>query len=129
MFKLFTLQGATRLLPEVDSRLETLLRAIRDLEEAQARARGMRWGTPEAWGTREELAFLLRSVRDARSELASLGVQIPNLEAGIVEFPSRVDGEVVHLVWERGQDAITRYHRLTGSAEPLPLAGTIDPAV
>lgn len=126
MFKLFTLQGATRILPEVDSRLETLLGAIRDLEEAQARARGMRWGTAEAWGTREELAFLLRSVRDARSELAGLGVQIPDLEAGIVEFPARIGGEVVHLVWERGQDAITRYHRLTGDPEPLPLAGTAE---
>jgi len=125
MFKLFTVQGATSMLPEVDARLKTLQDAARDFAEVQASAHGMRLGTAEAWAIREELAFLLRAVRDARSELARLGVQVPDLGAGIVEFPARLEGEVVHLVWERGQDAITRYHRLTGDPVPLPL--NVDP--
>ena len=114
MFKLFTLQGANRMLPDVDAHLTTLQHAVRDLEEAQGRARTVRSGSFEALALRQELAFLVRAVHDAKRDLAALGVMVPDVGRGVVEFPCRLGGEVVHLVWERGQDAITHYHRLTG---------------
>jgi hypothetical protein len=124
VFKLFTLQGANRMLPDVDARLTTLQQAVRDLEEAQDRARAVRTGSAEALGLRQELAFLVRAVHDAKRDLAALGVMVPDVGRGVVEFPCRLGGEVVHLVWERGQDAITHYHRLTGDDAPRPVPGT-----
>ena len=121
MFKLFTLEGATRMLPVVDARLRELQDAIGDLHEAQESATGRRIDGIEAQAVRQELAFLVRAVHDARREVERLGVQVDDLGSGVVEFPARVGGEVVHLVWQRGRDAITHYHRLTGDAAPRPL--------
>ena len=121
MFKLFTLEGATRMLPDVDARLSTLQDAVHDLEEAQARFRSLATGSAEALAARQELAFLVSAVHDAKRDLATLGVMVPDVDRGVVEFPARVAGEVVHLVWERGQDAITHYHRLTGDDAPRPV--------
>jgi hypothetical protein len=121
VFKLFTLEGATRMLPVVDARLQELQDAIRDLHDAQEHATGRRVDGVEAQAIRQELAFLVRAAHDARREVERLGVQVEDLGTGVVEFPARVGGEVVHLVWERGHDAITHYHRLTGDATPRPL--------
>ena len=122
VFKLFTLEGATRMLPIVDARLAELQRALRDLEEVQAHVENVRPGTAEALSVRQELAFVLNAAHAARRDVERLGVQVPDLSTGVVEFPSRVGGEVVHLVWHRGQDAITAYHRLTGDEATRPLA-------
>lgn len=121
MFKLFSLEGATKMIPVVDAHLHDLQEAIADLKRTQAEARQLRPGTLEAHNAQTELGFLLRRVHDARVEVQRLGVQVPDIATGVVEFPSRVDGEVVHLVWERGHGAITHYHRLTGDEEPMRL--------
>jgi len=122
VFKLFTLEGATRMLPTVDARLAELQRALSDLEEVQAQVGAARPNTVQALSARQELAFVLNAAHDARRDVERLGVQVPDLSTGVVEFPSRVDGEVVHLVWQRGQDAITAYHRLTGDEATRPLS-------
>jgi hypothetical protein len=122
VFKLFSLEGATRMLPIVDARLAELQLALSDLEEVQARTTNVRQGSAEALSVRQELAFVLNAAHGARREVERLGVQVHDLSTGVVEFPSRVDGEVVHLVWHRGQDAITAYHRLTEDDETRPLA-------
>lgn len=127
MHKLFTLERAKRMLPDVDARLRTLQDAIGDLEEAQARHGGQESATPEGMAARQELAFLVSAVHDARKHLADLGVMVPDVRRGVVEFPARLGGEVVHLVWEPGQTSITHYHRLMGSADPLPVPPSTPP--
>jgi hypothetical protein len=121
VFKLFTLEGATRMLPLVEDRLQEFEDALRELHEAQQRHAQAEPSPVEAQAARQELAFLVRATHDARREVERLGVHVPDLETGVVEFPSRMGGEVVHLVWDRGEDAITRYHRLTGDDSPRPL--------
>lgn len=121
MFKLFTLEGAHRMIPVVDARLHELQAAIADLQEAQSKLDDLSIGTVEMLNARQELAFLVRAVHDARKEVERLGVQVPDIGRGVVEFPSRVGGEVVHLVWEPGRDVITHYHRLTGDEDERPL--------
>lgn len=127
MFKLFTLEGATKMIPIVDARLQDLQSAIADLQHARSAARGHGGDPVETLNARQELAFLFRAVHDARREVERLGVQVPDVQTGVVEFPSRLGGEVVHLVWEPGHDAITHFHRLTGSDEVRPLGREADP--
>lgn len=127
MFKLFTLEGAHRLLPDVDARLHTLKDAIDDLETTQRRLQGVRGSTVEALAARHELAFLVSAVHDAKQQLSALGVMVPDAELDVVELPARIGGEVVHLVWEPGQATITHYHRLTGDNQRRPLPTRRDP--
>ena len=121
MHKLFTLEAARRMLPDVDARLRTLRTAIHDLEEAQERHQGLPVATSEGMAARQELAFLVSAVHDARRHLADLGVMVPDVQRGVVEFPARLGGEMVHLLWEPGQPSITHYHRLMGSTDPRPV--------
>ena len=121
MFKLFTLESAHRLLPTVDRRLGDLQDAIHEFETLRAQGDDVRPGTPEAYALAQERTFVGRQVQDARNEVRQLGVLVPDVSEGTVEFPSRVDGEIVHLVWHRGEAAIRSYHRLAGDERLRPL--------
>jgi hypothetical protein len=42
------------------------------------------------------------------------GIQVKDLDAGLVDFYGLVDQEVVFLCWRRGEPAVGYYHRLDG---------------
>ena len=57
-------------------------------------------------------------------ELTSLGVQVKDLDSGLVDFPSLRDGDEVLLCWQLGEDEIGWWHRVDDGFEgrrPLPL--------
>jgi len=47
-------------------------------------------------------------------ELTALGVQVKDLDSGLVDFPSLRDGEEVLLCWQLGEDEIGWWHTLGG---------------
>ena len=47
-------------------------------------------------------------------ELTSLGVQVKDLDSGLVDFPAFRDGEEVLLCWQLGEDDIGWWHTLDG---------------
>jgi hypothetical protein len=47
-------------------------------------------------------------------ELTALGVQVKDLDSGLVDFPSLRDGEEVLLCWQLGEDEIGWWHTLDG---------------
>ena len=47
-------------------------------------------------------------------ELAALGVQVKDLDTGLVDFPSWRDGEEVLLCWRLGEDEVAWWHTLDG---------------
>jgi hypothetical protein len=120
VFKLFTLEGATRLLPVVDTHLATLQGAVHDAAELRAAAITTRGRGIAALNLMQEVAFVAAVAHDAKAELDRLGVEVTDAEHGKVAFPARLGGEVVSLTWCRGQDAITHYRRHGGDGEALP---------
>ncbi|MEJ2359773.1 MAG: DUF2203 family protein [Deinococcales bacterium] len=73
-----------------------------------------------------EMAFLLDVIHTSKAELDRLGVQVRDVQEGLVDFPSQLGAEVVCLTWERGQDAITHYHPLSGDTDTRPLPGAVE---
>ncbi len=51
-----------------------------------------------------------QQVRDAISEINAIGVQVKDLDIGLLDFPCNVGDEVVLLCWKLGETAITHYH-------------------
>jgi hypothetical protein len=49
-------------------------------------------------------------VKDAMDEIAAMGVQVKDLDIGLLDFPCEVDGQVVLLCWKLGEKAITHWH-------------------
>lgn len=49
-------------------------------------------------------------VRDAISEIDAIGVQVKDLDIGLLDFPCKVGDEIVLLCWKLGEPAITHWH-------------------
>lgn len=122
MYRLFTLEEATDMLPTVDSLISEMQEAAADLEVARKRLEVLSPLSVAARNAAMEAAFLLEQLQQNKAELDRLGVHLRDVELGLVDFPSQLGAEVVCLSWEKGQSEITHYHRLNGDA-PLPLPG------
>jgi hypothetical protein len=118
--KTFTLGEAQTLLPVV----EALLRKAQD---AQVRAEeleyemqqlshriflsgGMHVDVSVAARRRAERDKAAQSGRDTLAEIDSIGVQVKDLEQGLLDFPYVMDGKTVLLCWKLGEPAITHWH-------------------
>lgn len=63
------------------------------------------------------------------------GIEVKDLETGLVDFYARRDGDVVFLCWQRGESEVSHWHTLTGGyrtrkplAEPRRASGGHAPA-
>jgi len=126
MYRLFTLTEATRLLPVVDEHLGELQGAAADLARLREHGSDLPDASVESANLAREMAFLLDVIHTSKAELDRLGVQVRDVQVGLVDFPSRLGAEVVCLTWERGQNAITHYHPLSGDTDTRPLPGALD---
>jgi len=52
----------------------------------------------------------VQRVKDAVAEIHATGVQVKDLEIGLLDFPCRVEGETVLLCWKLGEQGITHWH-------------------
>jgi hypothetical protein len=52
----------------------------------------------------------IQSAKDTLSEINAIGVQVKDLDIGLLDFPCKVDGEVVLLCWKMGEPTISHWH-------------------
>ena len=57
-----------------------------------------------------EVARLAEELAAALDDLGELGILVKDLDTGLVDFPSELDGEPVLLCWRLGEDEIAWYH-------------------
>ncbi|HKD59853.1 MAG TPA: DUF2203 domain-containing protein [Terracidiphilus sp.] len=122
--KTFTIDEAQSLLPLLESLLKRAHESKRLAEEVETRisdlgrriylAGGMRVNVAEAGRMRAEMDGHLRRVKESISEIDSIGVQVKDVESGLLDFPCRVDDEVVLLCWRLGETAIEHWHTMEG---------------
>src|SRR5262245_19195663 len=113
--KLFTLEEANALPPEVrrlfnkiDRARETLRRMAPDAKRASECHGG--GGVAGGYQYSDALATFIA----AAQEILGLGVEIKDFDQGLVDFPSRRDGKIVYLCWQRGEENIEWWHDLDG---------------
>jgi hypothetical protein len=58
----------------------------------------------------DEVARLAEELAAALDGLDELGILVKDLDTGLVDFPSELDGEPVLLCWRLGEDEIAWYH-------------------
>src|SRR6266478_9809542 len=61
-----------------------------------------------------EFAKLARELQDVVDELTSIGVQLKDADAGLLDFPAVREGEDVLLCWSVGEAAVEWWHSLDG---------------
>jgi hypothetical protein len=116
----FTLEEAQQL-------LDTELRALAErMVEARARSRDLeaRWrklviaiGSNGGNMERPEVRALQASVEGAHAELREIvdrftkeGVQVKDLDRGLIDFPAEIEGQDALLCWEVGEERIAFWH-------------------
>ena len=134
MSKTFTLSEAQTLLPV----LETLLRRAQasgtraaeievQLDELRQQIfllGGVNVDVATTARRRAEHDKAVQETKDALAEIDAIGVQVKDMEKGLLDFPCIVDGRTVLLCWKLGEKEIGYWHSIEdGFAGRKPLDG------
>jgi hypothetical protein len=124
--KIFTVQEANALLPNVRIILAKIQRAHRKLTHYRDDAKKASEAADHGGGgivNGVAYAALLTELTLQLAELESLGVQLKDFERGLVDFPSLREGRVVLLCWQLGEgDELEWWHDVdAGFAGRTPL--------
>jgi hypothetical protein len=116
----FTLDEAQSLVPVLESLLRTAIAGKKLMEEVEAEMQAVHRRIFLNGGTYLDIVPLARRkaervkaeqrLRDAFAEIDSIGVQVKDLDIGLLDFPCEVDGRTVLLCWKLGESAITHWH-------------------
>jgi hypothetical protein len=120
--KTFTLEEAQSLLPVLQSLLKRAIDGRRSAQEVEADLNGlaqriylsggMRVNSASIAKQREEMEDHLKQAPDSIAEIDAIGVQVKDLDSGLLDFPCRVDDEIVLLCWRMGETAIEHWHTM-----------------
>jgi hypothetical protein len=120
--KTFTLDEAQALLPILESLLnratEAKQAAVELQEEMAALVRriftsgGMFIDVAAAQKRKITLEALVQRAKDALEEIDASGVQVKDIDTGLLDFPFVLEGETVLLCWKRGESNIDFWHRI-----------------
>lgn len=116
----FTLEEAQTLLPVLESLLRTALDGKKLIETTEAETQELAHRIFLNGGTlvkvvqvarrKAEREKALQRVNDAVAEIHATGVQVKDLDIGLLDFPCVVQGETVLLCWKLGEKKITHWH-------------------
>lgn len=118
--KTFTLDEAQALLPLLDSLLKRALESRQAAEKVEGGlsaltqriyvSGGMRVNVGAVAKQRAEAESHTQRMRETLAEIDSIGVQVKDLETGLLDFPCRLDDEIVLLCWKMGESSIEHWH-------------------
>jgi hypothetical protein len=116
----FTLDEAQSLLPVLESLLRTAINGKKLIEEVEAEMQALQHRIFLNGGTHVDIVPVARRkaerakaeqrAKDAIAEIDSIGVQVKDLDIGLLDFPCEVDGHIVLLCWKMGESSITHWH-------------------
>ena len=120
--KTFTIEEAQSLLPVLESLLKRAMEDRRSAQSAESSlselaqriylSGGMLVNPTSVAKQRAEVEAHLNRVRESIAEIDAIGVQLKDLDTGLLDFPCRVDDEVILLCWRMGEPQIEHWHTL-----------------
>ena len=116
----FTLDEAQSLLPVLESLLRAAIAAKKVMEEFEGEQQALQQRIFLNGGTSVDVVPLARRkaerakaeqrAKDALAEIDSIGVQVKDLNIGLLDFPCEVEGQIILLCWKLGEKSITHWH-------------------
>jgi hypothetical protein len=118
--KTFTIDEAQSLLPVLESLLKRAIEGKQAAEQVESElselarriylSGGMKVDSNSVAKQRADMDAHLKLARESIAEIDAIGVQVKDLEAGLLDFPYRLDDQVVLLCWRMGETAIEHWH-------------------
>jgi hypothetical protein len=114
------------LVEEMVARRAAHLDALTRQEELEGHIRGNGGGIPPATlaDAADEVDREARALAKVVDEIAERGVEVKDVDEGLVDFPALRRGETVLLCWRLGEDEIGYWHTAEDGFDgrrPLPL--------
>ncbi len=111
--KHYTIEEARGLLPRIRKWLEEI-DALRDrLVQLDVRLNSLSSTGNDVGGETVNSSLKLRAdFQSVLQEFAARGIQIKDLERGLIDFPALRDGKEILLCWEKGEQDIEYWHDL-----------------
>lgn len=116
----FTLQEAQVLLPVLKSLLQQAIDGKQLIEKIDSEFQELAQRIFLSGGLLVEIGRMalrrterektVQRIKDVLSEIDATGVQVKDLEMGLLDFPCLVDGKTILLCWKMGEDKITHWH-------------------
>jgi hypothetical protein len=116
----FTLREAQSMLPILESLLRKSIEAKTLIEEIDQEFQELNERIFLNGGTlvdvracaarRAQREKAIQSAKDTLSEINAIGVQVKDLDIGLLDFPCKVDGDIVLLCWKMGEPTISHWH-------------------
>ncbi len=116
----FTLEEAQTLVPVLESLLRTAIAGKKLMEDVEGELQELGHRIFLNGGTHVDVVPLARRkaerakaeqrAKDALAEIDSIGVQVKDLDIGLLDFPCEVEGRIVLLCWKMGESTITHWH-------------------
>jgi hypothetical protein len=116
----FTLQDAQRLLPTLESLLRSAISSKKLIEDVDTEMQdlahrvflngGTLINVVEVARRKAEREKAVQRAKDAIAEIHSTGVQVKDIDIGLLDFPCKVEGEILLLCWKLGEEKITHWH-------------------
>ena len=136
MSKTFTLGEAQILLPVLEALLKRAQTAgkraaalgfeMQQLSHRIFLSGGMHVDVVKAARRRAERDKAMKEATDTVAEIDEIGVQVKDLEQGLLDFPCVMDGKTVLLCWKLGEKEIGFWHtEEDGYAGRKPLEGRL----
>jgi hypothetical protein len=118
--KTFTIDEAQSLIPLLEALLKRAIEGKQaaekvesDLSELARRiylSGGMKVDAAWVIKQRGELEEHMKQVRETIAEIDEIGVQVKDIDSGLLDFPFRLDDQVVLLCWRMGETTIEHWH-------------------
>lgn len=116
----FTLEEAQSLLPVLESLrctaidgkklIETVDAELQDLAHRVFLSGGLLVNIIQVARRKAEREKTIQRVKDTLAEIDATGVQVKDLDIGLLDFPCQVEGRTVLLCWKLGEKGITHWH-------------------
>jgi hypothetical protein len=116
----FTLDEAQSLLPVLESLLRTAIAGKKLMEAVEAEMQALQHRIFLNGGTFVDVVPVARRkaerskaeqrAKDALAEIDSIGVQVKDIDIGLLDFPCEVEGRTILLCWKLGEKSITHWH-------------------
>ena len=120
--KTFTVEQAQALLPVLQSLLKNAMNGKKLVEQFEKELQDLRHRILLAGGLSVDVAALaarraerdkaMQEIKDALAEMRAIGVQVKDLDIGLLDFPCVVEDEIVLLCWRLGEEKIEYWHGL-----------------
>ena len=120
--KTFTLDEAQSLLPVLESLLKRAVEGKRAADLIQERLQelnrkifltgGLLVDVARVRRQRSSMEQHVQQAKDSLDEIDAIGVQVKDLDTGLLDFPCEVNGETLLLCWKMGESRIDYWHTM-----------------